>query len=1063
MLAGFFTAYLDKRMQSNFVLPDYAELDCISNFTFLQGASHPHELLRRAAALGYRALALADECSLAGVVRAHIEAREHDLQLIIGSRFRLDADTPQETHIIALAQDAHGYANLAEIITLARTRQTPKGQYALGLSDLLQPPCGQAHLRGLPGCVIIFKPAYGIEPDTLHRQLQRLRQVFEKKFWLGLALHHRDDDARHADIVQQAAHHYGIPVTALGQVHMHNRARQPLHDTLTAIRLRTPIANCGYALAANAEAHLRNRFRLLQLYPPKALSQTMVISRLCRFSLDDIKYDYPSEVIPDGMSAAQYLRQETFAGARVRYPDGVPPNVQAQLETELSIIATLRYEPYFLTVYDIVQFARSRGILCQGRGSAANSAVCFCLHITEVNPEDGNSLFARFISLERNEPPDIDVDFEHQRREEVIQYIYRKYGRMRAALTAVVITYRTRSVLRDTGKALGVEADLIEKVVSSCRYWDDKSELIQKMAEQGLDPNSRLARLWAWLAQTLRGFPRHLSQHPGGFVIAEGLLSRLIPIENATMPERSVVQWDKDDLDAMRIMKVDVLALGMLSALRRMVTLASARRGRPFALSNITHDAPTFEMIGRADTVGVFQIESRAQMSMLPRLKPKQFYDLVIQVAIVRPGPIQGGMVHPYLRRRAGLEKWSYPSPEIKQILKRTLGVPIFQEQAMQIAIAAGGFTPGEADELRRSMAAWRRKGGIAPFRSKLIEGMKVNNYAPDYAESIFRQLEGFGEYGFPESHSASFAKLAYLSAWFKRHEPEAFLAALLNSQPMGFYSASQLVQDAQRHQVDVLPVDVTASSWETSLVLPESPGACQRPAVRLGLNQIKGLPKEIGLRIEAVRTQASFSDLHDLAQRAGLERADLDRLAAADALRPLSGNRRQARWQAANPPLKGLLHSAPIYDTNMPSLPTASEGNEVMADYQSLRLSLRRHPLALLRRLPELKPFSSAAQLAHYPDRRLAKACGLVTMRQRPQTANGVIFVSLEDETGIINVIVRPQIAEHQRLPLLQSRLLAVYGTWQRHDGVCHLLAGRLVDLSALLSSLSIPSRDFH
>ncbi|HUH88024.1 MAG TPA: error-prone DNA polymerase [Pusillimonas sp.] len=1053
-------------MQSGFVLPDYAELDCISNFSFLQGASHPHELVRRAAALGYKALALADECSLAGVVRAHLEAREHDIQLIIGSRFRLDATTPDEMQVIALAKNAQGYANLAETITLARTRNTPKGQYALGLSDIVQPPCGQEHLRGLPGCLIVFKPEYGIEPHKLYQQLQRLSQAFTQGFWLGLGLQHHEDDARHAGIVQQAAQELGIPVVAIGQVHMHSRARQPMHDTLTAIRLRKPIAHCGFALAANAESHLRSRVRLLQLYSPEALAQTMLISRQCRFSLDDIKYEYPREIIPQGISAATYLRQETLAGARLRYPDGIPPKVQAQIETELSIIATLRYEPYFLTVYDLVRFAREQGILCQGRGSAANSAVCYCLHITEVDPKDGNSLFARFISVERNEPPDIDVDFEHQRREEVIQYIYRKYGRMRAALAAVVITYRTRSVLRDTGKALGVEPDLIEKVVRSCGYWDGKNELIQKIAEQGLGADSRLARLWAWLAQTLRGFPRHLSQHPGGFVMADGLLSRLVPIENAAMPERSVVQWDKDDLDALGIMKVDVLALGMLSALNHMLAFTAARRGRPFALNEITHDELTFEMIRRADTIGVFQIESRAQMSMLPRLKPEKFYDLVIQVAIVRPGPIQGGMVHPYLRRRAKLEAEDYPSPEIEQVLKRTLGVPIFQEQAMQIAITAGGFTPGEADQLRRSMAAWRRKGGIAPFHAKLTEGMRKNGYKQDYAEAIFKQLEGFGEYGFPESHSASFAKLAYFSAWFKCHEPEAFLAALLNSQPMGFYSPSQLVQDARRHQVQVLPVDVTTSSWETSLVLPDQQGSlnvCRRPAVRLGLNQIKGLPEKTGLRIEAARAQGPFCDLHDLAQRAGLDRSDLDRLAAADALRAISGNRRQARWSAASPPLKGLLHSAPIHETDTPVLAAASEGSEVVADYQSLRLSLRSHPLALLRNLPQLQRFASAAQLAHYPDRRLAKACGLVTMRQRPQTANGVIFVSLEDETGIVNVIVRPQIAEHQRLPLLQSRLMGVYGSWQRQGDVCHLMAGRLVDLSALLGSLAITSRDFH
>ncbi|WP_397473325.1 error-prone DNA polymerase [Pusillimonas sp.] len=1059
-------------------LPGYAELDCISNFSFLSGASHPHELVRQAAKLGYSAIALADECSLAGVVRAHVEMLEHQIQLIIGSRFRLDANTPDELHIIALVRDAEGYANLAELITLARTRQAAKGQYALSLQDILNPPQNLEHLRGLPGCVIIFKPAYCMEPGTLRKQLHTLRHVFGQSLWLGLSLHHHDDDARHAGILHEAAQEQNLRVVATGDVHMHVRSRQPLHDTLTAIRLGAPIAQCGYALASNAEPHLRSRLRLSQLYPQAALQETLAIGRLCRFSLDEIKYQYPREAVPKGMSAEQYLRQETFAGARERYPRGVPAKVQAQLETELGIIATLHYEAYFLTVYDIVRFARSRNILCQGRGSAANSAVCYCLRITEVDPENGNSLFARFISIERNEPPDIDVDFEHQRREEVIQYIYRQYGRKRAALAAVVITYRTRSVLRDTGKALGVEPDLVDKVAKSCSHWDNKSELIQKMTEQGLDPGSRLARQWAELAQTLRGFPRHLSQHPGGFVLADKNLARLAPIENAAMPERSVVQWDKDDLDALGIMKVDVLALGMLSALNRMLSLFSRRRGRRFTLHDLKgHDEPTFEMIRQADTIGVFQIESRAQMSMLPRLKPKEFYDLVVQVAIVRPGPIQGGMVHPYLRRRNG-EKYTYPHPDIEKILKRTLGVPIFQEQAMQIAITAGGFTPGEADELRRSMAAWRRKGGIGPFQAKLISGMKKNGYKQDYAEAIFRQLEGFGEYGFPESHSASFAKLAYFSAWFKCHEPEIFLAGLLNSQPMGFYSPSQLVQDARRHGVKVLPVDVVSSFWETSLAplaidnLPDNehphedtnpPKKAPRPAVRLGFNQIKGFSKEAGLRIEAARKQRSFCDLHDLALRAGLERADLERLAGADALLTLSGHRRQARWQAASPPLKGLLREAPIHEDEAPFLEPASEGSEVLADYSALRLSLRSHPLALLRKQPELQPFASAQQLARHADGRLARACGLVTMRQRPQTAKGVIFVSLEDETGIVNVIVRPQVAERQRAPLLQSRLMGVHGVWQRHEGVCHLMAGRLIDLSHLLGALPVHSRNFH
>ncbi|HLU79558.1 MAG TPA: error-prone DNA polymerase, partial [Burkholderiaceae bacterium] len=778
-------------------LSAYAELDCISNFSFLTGASHPEELVERAAGLGYRGLALADECSLAGVVRAHVEAKRHALHFVVGSRFRL----LEGLHLIVLASNLNGYGNLSEIITLAR-RRSPKGEYRLSLADLSSPPPELAHLRALPDCLVILKPTEEATAATLDAQLPRLATLFPQRLWLGVALHHGASDARHLATLQAAGQRHRVPRVALGGVEMHRRSRQPLHDTLAAIRHGKPVAHMVEHLHPNAERHLRSRLRLANMYPAELLEETVNILERCQFSLDELRlqYQYPEEIVPQGMNPTAYLRQETLAGAQRRYPQGVPASVLAQVENELSIIRDLAYEPYFLTVHDIVKFARSRGILCQGRGSAANSAVCYCLGITEVDPASGNSLFARFISRARNEPPDIDVDFEHERREEVIQHIYERYGRDRAALAAVAIRYRHRSVLRDVGKALSVPQERIDAVARSFHYWNGKKDILEKIHTHGLPAHRRTARLWAVLSDTLKGFPRHLSQHPGGFVISHGKLSRLVPIENAAMPDRSVVQWDKDDLDAMGLLKVDVLALGMLTALQRCLQMASRLRGRSHALQDIPpDDRATFDMISRADTIGVFQIESRAQMSMLPRLRPREFYDLVIQVAIVRPGPIQGGMVHPYLRRRQNLESARCPYPELEKVLGRTLGVPIFQEQAMQIAMEAAGFNPDEADELRRAMAAWRRSGSVERFRQRLLEGMLQRGYEAQFAEQIFLQLQGFGEYGFPESHSASFARLAYCSAWFKCHEPAVFLAALLNSQPMGFYAPSQLVQDARR------------------------------------------------------------------------------------------------------------------------------------------------------------------------------------------------------------------------------------------------------------------------
>ena len=1038
-------------------LPAYAELQCVSNFSFLRGASHPEELAERAHQLGYGALALTDECSLAGVVRAHMMAKQLGLRFIVGSQFFLQQQEGPAFNLIALAQNREGYGNLAELITLGRTR-AEKGSYLLHASDLATPSAALAHLRGLPDCLLILAPAYAMEEDELRRQAAWLKRHFPGRAYVGLNILHRVWDDVHRRRVESAAAAQDLPLVAIGDVCMHVRSRKTMQDTMTAIRLGKSIPECGHELAPNAEQHLRSRLRLANLYPAATLAQTMQVVERCSFSLDELRYEYPDELVPPGFTPAAYLRQETYVGAHRRFPGGIPAHVQAQLEHELQLIAEMAYEPYFLTVYDIVRFARGRQILCQGRGSAANSAVCYCLGITEVDPARGTMLFERFISKDRNEPPDIDVDFEHQRREEVIQYIYEKYGRDRAALTGVVISYRPRSVLRDVGRALGVDLGLIDKIAKSHRWWDGKTGLAERFAENGLDPDSGLARHWWELAQRLMGFPRHLSQHPGGFVIARGKLSRLVPIENAAMPERSVVQWDKDDLDALGLLKVDILALGMLSVIRRALAFMSELRGEPFELQDIPAEDPaTYDMICQADTVGVFQIESRAQMSMLPRMQPRTFYDLVIEVAIIRPGPIQGGMIHPYLMRRQGLEPVTYPSPDMEKALARTLGVPIFQEQVMQIAMLAGGFTAGEADQLRRAMAAWRRKGSLGTFQDKLIRGMLERGYTREFADSIFRQIEGFAEYGFPESHAASFALLAYASSWLKCHAPAAFLAALLNSQPMGFYSPSQLVQDARRHGVEVRPVDVCASDWEARL----EPGE-HEPAVRLGLRMISGLKQEAGWRIEEARAVRGFADLRDLALRAALTREDLQVLAAANALVSLAGNRRQALWQSvAGAPERGLLRPAAIAEDAL-ALKPPTEADDIVHDYRSLGLTLGRHPLALLREALLRKRFMPAEVLHGFADGQLARACGIVTTRQRPGTAKGVMFVTIEDETGLVNVIVWPTLVEKQRKEVLDSSLLGVYGVWQNERGVRHLVAKRLVDLSWMLGRLSTTSRDF-
>ncbi|MBV2181822.1 MAG: error-prone DNA polymerase [Castellaniella sp.] len=1065
------------RPDSGQALPAYAELQCASNFSFLTGASTAEELVARAARLGYAALAITDECSLAGVVRAHVAAKAAGLPLIVGAAFRLSAaptwaddDACQANTAItltALAMHRDGYGNLCELVSLGRMR-SPKGGYHLSARDLDAPDPSFAHLRCLPGCWVILSPDYPADEARLAGRIRWAAATFGDRLRIALTLHARALDDIHRGRVLRVAARFGVPVVATGWPVMHARSRKPLQDVMTAIRLGKTVHECGYALQPNAERHLRSRLRLANLYPADTLAETVRVAQRCRFSLDQLRYEYPDELVPKHQTPATYLRQETLAGAQRRFPDGIPPAVREQIDHELELIADLRYEAYFLTVHDIVRFARSQNILCQGRGSAANSAVCYCLGITEVDPARSNLLFERFISKERNEPPDIDVDFEHQRREEVMQYLYAKYGRDRAALTAAVATYRPRGALREAGKALGVDPGVIDRVARAHRWFDSRTDLLQRFADAGLDPQAPLNRQWAAFAVQLLGYPRHLSQHSGGFVISRGRLTRLVPVENAAMDGRTIIQWDKDDIEALGILKIDVLALGMLSMLHRALDLMAERHGRPFALRDIPPEDPaTYDMLSRGDSMGVFQVESRAQMAMLPRLRPQCFYDLVIEVAIVRPGPMQGGMVHPYLRRRQGLEPVTFPSRGMEQALARTLGVPIFQEQVMQVAMLAAGYSAGEADQLRRAMAAWKRHGNMDVHHDRLVSGMLMRGYDRDFAESIFAQIRGFGEYGFPESHAASFALLAYASAWLRRHEPAVFLAALLNSQPMGFYTPSQLVQDAQRRGVRVLPVDVTISDWDSGLDRMDGARDTRMETVRLGISLISGMNRDAAERIVHARSAQPFADVADLAHRARLERHDLQALARAGALRVLAGgNRRAALWQAAAAvPDRDLLRGI-TRDDVVPVLPRASEGQEIATDYRALGLTLGRHPLALLRDRLRADHLLSAAQLARLRNRQLARACGLVTVRQRPGTAKGVLFMTLEDETGTVNVIVWPDMFTRYRHEALNAPLLAVYGVWQTDGQVSHLVARRLADRSTLLMSLfdglPVPSRDF-
>ena len=1059
----------------------YAELHCHTNFSFLEGASHADELVSRAVELGYSALAITDRHSLAGVVRAHAAAKNSNLKLLIGAELE-PIDAPR---VVLLATDRAAYGRLARLLTVGR-RRAPKGECELTLDDIAQ------HSEGLLAAVqsshhaprdepssnepLVAKDIKPLQPEregliTAERDgCFQYRDIFADRCYLLAELHYGTNDAERLDQLIQLSKQTGLPLVAAGDVHYHVAQRMVLQHVLTAIRHNTTVEALGERLLPNAERHLRTLAEIQQVFArvPDAVRRTMEVADRCNFSLNELRYEYPEELAPAGQTPLEYLRQLTWQGARQRYNDRVPESIQRQLEHELAIIKDLRYEAFFLTVYDIVQFARSQNILCQGRGSAANSSVCFCLGITAVDPTETDLLFERFVSRERNEAPDIDVDFEHERREEVLQYVYNKYGRDRAGLAATVITYRMRSAVRDVGKALGLSLDRIDALAKNVDGRSEDKILAKRCQQSGVDPQSRVGCQLMTLVNEILGFPRHLSQHVGGMVITQGPLCELVPIENAAMVDRTVIQWDKDDLDELGILKVDCLALGMLTAIHRCFDLIEQHHGRQLTIANIPQDdQAVYEMISRAETVGVFQIESRAQMSMLPRLRPERFYDIVIEVAIVRPGPIQGDMVHPYLDRRDRVRRGEAIEPicaddKVNQVLERTLGVPLFQEQAMQLAVVAAGFTPGEADQLRKAMGGWRRPGLIDSFRQKLFDGMLERGHTEDFAERLFKQISGFGEYGFPESHAASFAKLAYVSAWLRHHYQAAFTAALINSQPMGFYAPAQLIRDARERRdtpVEVRSIDINHSDWDCTL---ESEGQ----ALRLGLRLVRGLQRTVAESIMRART-TKFNSVADLVARTNLGQAVVERLTTADAFQSLGLDRRKALWlaldqapkQEQGPRLFDLQSSDPL----SPLLPKLAEQEEVFADYQSAGLTLRQHPLSFHREALDAIGVTPADKLVSYPHEHMVKVAGIVLMRQRPSTAKGITFVTLEDETGIANLVIHQATWQRYEQTARKSRAMIAYGKLERKNEVLHVIARRLEDLTSQLSTLHSPSRDFR
>jgi error-prone DNA polymerase len=1042
----------------------YIEFATASNFSFLRGASHPEELMKQASELGLAGLGLCDRNSVAGVVRAHLARREHKLTLNYhpGARLIFVDGTPD---ILVYPRDRASWGRLTRLLTLGNIKGK-KGECILRLDDLI------AHSFGLE--MVVMRGSTAL--------LSKLRTHPPGRVRLAASMLYRGQDRARLIRLRETAREARVPLIAINDVHFHHPDRRPLADVLTCIREKTTIDQAGRKLAVNAERFLKPPEEMLRLFrdAPEALEETLALSNTLTFSLDELKYEYPDESVEGFATPLDALRHFIDQGARRRYPGGIPEKVTKAIEHELQLVAHRKYEPYFLTVYDIVNYARSQNILCQGRGSAANSTICYCLGITEVNPQTNDLLFERFISTEREEPPDIDVDFEHERREEVIQHIYEKYGRERAGIAATVISYRGRSAIREVGKVFGLSEDTIGALSSSIWGMGGGNVKAADIARTGLDLDSPRVKQITALAKEINGFPRHLSQHVGGFVITRSRLDEVMPIGNGAMDKRTFVEWDKDDLDALGILKIDVLGLGMLSCLRKAFDLAKHHYGERLTLANVLtpEDPAVYRMLSRADSLGVFQVESRAQMTMLPRLRPKKFYDLVIEVAIVRPGPIQGDMVHPYLRRRQGIEPVNYPSKELEAVLSKTFGVPLFQEQAMKIAIVAGGFTPGEADQLRRAMATFKRTGTIGNFRDKMINGMLANNYTKDFAERCFSQIEGFGEYGFPESHAASFALLVYASAWLKCHYPDVFAAALLNAQPMGFYSSAQIVRDVRDHGVEVRGPDINHSDWDSTL--EPGPHAAKRlhdlhremsgdirttRALRLGLREIKGISEDDAKLIMAQRN-VSYDSVRDVWLRTGLSSRVLERLADADAFASLGLTRRDALWAAkalgrvgdSNDDLPLFSSSSAPGRSSEPdvALPPMPLGEEVVNDYRFLRLSLRAHPSQFLRADLSTRGILRNETLRTLKTGTRVKISGLVTCRQRPGSANGVVFITIEDESAVANIIVWPKVFERVRPVVLGARYIAVSGQVQSESGVIHVVADTLEDFTPWLAQLA-------
>ncbi|MEZ8034123.1 error-prone DNA polymerase [Vibrio crassostreae] len=1026
----------------------YSELFCQSNYSFLEGASHAEELVLQADFLRYKALAVTDECSVAGIVKVHSAIKQHKLSLkqIVGSMFWLN----EECQVVLLCPNRQAYAELCRIITNAR-RRSSKGHYQLSEWDIMS----------AKHCFILWLPQQ--KNEDAHWG-QWLSQHHSGRLWIGLQRHLKQTDQQYTDYCIELSQHHHLPITACGGVLMHNANRLPLQHSLTAIKYQKPVTEVGSHLLANAERCLRSINKLSHIFKAEWLEESNRISELCEFDLGSLRYEYPSELIPQGETPMSYLRMLVEKGKQARFPQGVPNDIQQIIDKELGLIGELDYPFFFLTIHDIVIFAKSQGILYQGRGSAANSVVCYCLEITSVDPRQISVLFERFISKERDEPPDIDVDFEHERREEVIQYIYQKYGRERAALAATVISYRFKSAVRDVGKALGLQETQLDYFIKNTNRRDKSLGWQAQLTQLGLQPDSLKGQQFIHLVNEIIGFPRHLSQHVGGFVISSGPLYELVPVENAAMHDRTIIQWDKDDLETLGLLKVDVLALGMLSAIRKCFDLIKRIHGRSLTIAEITRlkdDPQVYGMIQRADTVGIFQIESRAQMSMLPRLRPKAYYDLVIQIAIVRPGPIQGDMVHPFLKRRDGIEPISYPSKDVESVLSRTLGVPIFQEQVIKLAMVAAGFTGGEADQLRRAMAAWKKNGNVFKFKTKLIEGMQKRGYETEFAEQIFKQICGFGEYGFPESHSASFAVLAYCSAWLKCYYPECFYASLLNSQPMGFYSPSQLVQDAQRHNVTILPVCVNASQNDHTVVSQQN-----SLAIRLGLRQIKGLSEH---GIQSVLANRPHSGYHHPSQvkQLSMNKKDIELLASANALHNVSGDRFQTRWaimdSASDLPLFSQVYDETKDGHGEHTLHKPNEMQDLLEDFTSVGISLNKHPITLLEEANRLGRFTHMKDLMQQRHKSIVTVVGLVTGKQSPGTAAGVTFVTLEDSTGNINVVVWGATARAQQQAYLTAKALKVQGILEKEGEVVHVIAGKLIDITDEIVGLKTKSRDFH